>query len=66
MMGILKKERCLCDYWLHGPFPHKIVAIAREAEATSLDIGYLRIGCEFQVWHDFAERMKAKEVQFFS
>ena len=65
MMGLLKEERILAAYWTKGPFANGIHAMRVEAEALSLEKGFVTVAYDFDGWSAYLEARKRKAGTVF-
>ena len=64
MMGLLKEERILAALW-EKALPNRIHGIGLEAVALSTEEGFLRLGYEFDGWHEYVEAKKKEAGAVF-
>jgi len=66
MMGLLKKDRELVEYWTHLPERgDHISAIAIETVALARDKAYLVVSYEFEGWDAYVDQKKHKQDKVF-
>jgi hypothetical protein len=65
MMGLAKGERVLATFWTPTNSPNHITSIELEANALSMEKGYLDLGYEFEGFPEYAQSKKTDAGKVF-